>query len=87
MNEEVTDKKYYSRLDTCISRFKNGRERYHNSITLRTAIEVLMMGGDPYEIIDMLCQQNDDLAERFKDYVNRDTRPMLLVPNNPLDKL
>ena len=39
---------------------------------------MLVRDVDPYEIIDQLCQMSDDQTKAFEQYINRDTRPILM---------
>jgi len=66
------DYKHYQKTDECIDRFKNGRERYKTSPVFNMVIQMLVRDMDPYEIIDQLCQTNDDQRKAFEQYVMRD---------------
>lgn len=77
----MTQKEFYRKTDECIARFKNGKERYMNSVTFNRVVQMLVRDVDPYEIIDHLCQMSDDQTKAFEQYIYRDTRPMLITPN------
>ena len=77
----MTQEEFYRKTDECIARFKNGKERYKNSATFNRVIQMLVRDVDPYEIIDNLCQMSDDQTKAFKQYIYRDTRPMVISPN------
>ena len=71
----MLDTEFHTKLDECVSRFKNGKERYRHSPTFNTVIQMLVRDCDPYEVIDQLCQMSDDSLKAFTEYVWRDTRP------------
>lgn len=77
----MTPEQLYNKTDECVSKFKNGKERYRTSAQFNVVIQMLVRGADPYEIIDQLCQSNDDIQHAFQQYVHRDTRPMIITPN------
>jgi hypothetical protein len=71
---ENTDE--YRKTDKMIAKFKNGKKRYATSPLFNKVIQMLVRGLDPYEVIDQLCQQNEDTNNSFNQYVLRDTRPL-----------
>lgn len=75
---------FYNKTDECISRFKNGKERYKTSATFNRVIQMLVRNVDPYDIIDQLCQMSDDQMKAFEQYVNRDTKSFINVLGNKL---
>lgn len=78
IRNKMTEKEFYAKTDECISRFKNGKERYRNSPTFNKVIQILVRDMDPYDIIDDLCQSIDDQSRAFEQYVIRDTRPTII---------
>lgn len=72
----MRQKDFYVKTDECISRFKNGKDRYRNSPTFNKVVQMLVRDVDPYDIIDQLCQSLDDQSKAFEQYILRDTRPM-----------
>lgn len=70
----MTEQDFYKKTDECISRFKNGKERYKNSPTFNMVVQMLVKDVDHYEIIDYLCQTLDNQTEDFEQYINRSTR-------------
>lgn len=78
----MTEEEFYRKIDECIAKFKNGKERYRNSATFNRIIQMLVRDVDPYDIIDQLCQMNDDNQKAFEQYVYRDTRPMRIFEND-----
>ena len=77
----MTQEQFYNKTDECVSKFKNGKERYRTSAQFNLVIQMLARGADLYEIIDQLCQSNDDLQNAFQQYIHRDTRPMISTPD------
>ena len=69
---------FYKKTDECIAKFKNGKERYQQSATFNRVVQMLVRDADPYEIIDQLCQMNDDNQKAFEQYIRRFTRPMVM---------
>jgi hypothetical protein len=68
-----------NKLDEVIGKFNNGQHRYQNSAITNKVIQSLANGGDPYTLIDELCQIIDNHNEQFSDYVSRDTRPITIL--------
>lgn len=54
-------------IDFMLDKFKNGFERYNNSVIFRRVIDLLYEGKDPYEIIDWLVSNNDEMLDRITD--------------------
>lgn len=68
----------YKKTEDCISRFKNGKERYHKSPTFNRVVQMLVRDMDPYDIIDQLCLAIDDQNNAFEQYmINSDFRPIV----------
>lgn len=61
----------FNQIDSYISKFKNGEERYNKSALVNKVINSLASGSNPYEIIDQLCQMNDDINDAFVDYMTK----------------
>lgn len=59
MSEEEI--KYRRSLDDVLSKIENGHERFCTSPHLRMAVEQLVRGGDPCQIIDQLCKSIDNM--------------------------
>lgn len=74
----MRQKDFYAKTDECISRFKNGKDRYRNSPTFNKVVQMLVRDIDPYDIIDQLCQSLDDQSKAFEQYILRDTRSMTI---------
>lgn len=75
----MEQKDFYAKTDECVSRFKNGKERYRNSPTFNKVVQMLVRDVDPYDIIDQLCQSLDDQSRAFEQYIIRDTRPLTSI--------
>lgn len=76
-NKKTMDEfEFYKKTDECISKFKNGKERYRKSPTFNRVIQMLVRGVDPFDVIDQLCQVTDDTQKAFEQYVIRDERPI-----------
>ena len=71
----MEEKEHYKKTEEYIIKFVNGEERYRTSPTFNIAIQMLVRGVDPYQVIDQLCQNVDDLNEAFKQYILRDPKP------------
>jgi len=67
----MTEQEFYRKTDECISRFKNGLERYQTSPVFNMVIQMLVRDVDPYEIIDQLCQGNDDTQKALQQQILR----------------
>ena len=67
---DVESRRHYKGLNEVIDSFKNGEERYYKSSTVNVIINSLVSGEDPIKLIDQLCQMNDDINDRFIEYVN-----------------
>lgn len=80
----MREKDFYLKTDECITRFKNGKERYNTSATFNRVVQMLVRDMDPYEVIDQLCQMSDDQAKAFEQYLYRDPRPMGILHTDKL---
>ena len=67
----MEEQEYNTKIDNCISKFKNGKERYRTSATFNRIVQMLIRDVDPYEIIDQLCQVSDDQSKAFESYIKR----------------
>ena len=74
----MSEQEFYRKTDECITRFKNGKERYKTSATFNRVVQMLVRDVNPYEVIDHLCQMSDDQTKAFDQYVHRDTRPRVM---------
>ena len=53
--------KYQGNLDAVLSKIENGNERFNTSPHLRMAVEQLVRGADPVQVIDQLCTSIDTM--------------------------
>ena len=60
--EPIIHKTHY--INSIVSRFENGEERYKNSALVHNVIESLIHGADPIETIDKLCTMYEELSDR-----------------------
>jgi hypothetical protein len=64
----MLDRDFYLKIDECIARFENGKERYRTSPTVNMVVQILVRDTDPYKTIDRLCQIVDDQSQTFRQY-------------------
>ena len=77
----MTAEEIYNKTNEIVSRFKNGEELYRNNALFNTIVQMLVRGESEYNIIEMLIKNQSDIHNAFTQYINRDTRPMLMNPN------
>lgn len=77
----MTEREFYEKTDECIARFKNGKQLYKESATFNMVVQMLVRDVSPYEIIEQLCQSSEDQSRAFIQYMHRDTRPMVMIPD------
>lgn len=65
-----------------IDYFENGEQRYSTSPLFHIAIDWLIRGKNPHEVIDTLITMCEDTQKRFCEYVKHDTRPFIIAPNH-----
>lgn len=68
----------YKKINDILKKFKNGDGLYKKNPVFHYVIQMLLEGMDEYEVIEELVKINKRTHQAFEDYVNRDTRPMLL---------
>jgi hypothetical protein len=69
-----------SNIDRLIEKYDIERKKYHNSALFSNVINSLARGADPIDILCQLIVNIEEIQERFKLYVERDTRPIKLEP-------
>lgn len=61
-----------------LQKFTDGESKYKESALFHRVIEMLVRNQDPFDIIEKLLDMNADLLAKYLDYVQRDTRPMII---------
>jgi len=80
MNQDLYES-YNLKIDEILSQCKNGHKRFNSSPLFRSVVIMLAKGENPITLIDRLVEIQDELGEQFAEYVQRDTRPILMYPN------
>jgi hypothetical protein len=75
----MSGEEFFGKTDEYIALFKNGKERYVNSVFFNSVIQMLVAGANPYEIIDNLCQNLDDQTKAFEQHIQRTTNPSFII--------
>lgn len=66
------------KIDRLVSKFKNGKERYHKSALFNTTIMSLAQGDDPLVLIDQLIEMTENVQKNMEEYIKTDTRQMVV---------
>lgn len=73
----MTEEEHYNKTSETIAKFKNGEKRYRTSILFNIAVQMLVRGEDPFEVIDQLITTTEDTNKALIQYMYRDTRPIV----------
>jgi hypothetical protein len=77
MNQYTFERK----MDECLSKFKNGVERYRKSPIVYSVVNRLVDGIDPVLIISQLCENLEKQQMAFNKYMEEnDNKNLLLKP-------
>jgi hypothetical protein len=69
--------KYKLVLKSILDNFKNGEELYRKNALFNTMINNLVLnGGNIYDFIEFLINENDRIKKVYEDYVKNETRPI-----------
>jgi len=75
MSKELTEQQYYSKKEEVINKFSsefmNGN--YHKDAQLHAIVELLIRDVDPYQIIEQLILERQNLSEQMKNIVENST--------------
>lgn len=67
----MTQIDYYTKTTEVLDKFKDANQLYYTSPTFNVCVQQLVRGLSPYEIIQNLCQREDDIMKAFTQQVLR----------------
>jgi hypothetical protein len=70
----------YQKITELLSKFKNGEELYKRNAMFNQAIQMMVEGMNEFEVLEQIILASERTQRAFEDYVNRDTRPMVMRP-------
>lgn len=73
----MIEEEHYRKTSETIAKFKNGEKRYRTSVLFNIAVQMLVRGEDPFEVIDQLITATEDTNKALIQYMYRDTRPIV----------
>jgi hypothetical protein len=76
----MNSNKRYQKITELLSKFKNGEELYKRNVMFNQAIQMMVEGMNEFEVLEQIILASDRTQRAFEDYVNRDTRPMVMHP-------
>ncbi len=68
----------YQKITELLGKFKNGKELYKKNVMFNQAIQMMVEGMNEFEVLEQIILASDRTQRAFEDYVNRDTRPMVM---------
>ena len=72
-NEESRLEREYEKRKELIAKFANGWARYNTEPTFRSVLDALVRGAEPLVIIEKLIDHNLQLAERWRQEIEKST--------------
>ena len=69
----------YLKITELLKEFDNGKELYQKSPIFNQAIQMMVEGFSPYKTLEQVVIACERTQRAFEDYMNRDTRPLLLT--------
>lgn len=87
MSNTKSKEEIHAKTQELISRFKNGKERFHESAILHQVICSLARDADYIDIIDQLITGQEKLSSEYEKYVKGDSRPLFIPADQQTTEL
>ena len=83
---DFTQAEWRRKIEELLRKFEKGEEFYREDALFHNNIQMLLMGADPYQIIEQLIRMNRDLRKMFQKYIEKFPSGALLIEDTDIIK-